>query len=360
MAAEGKQRVAPDAGCGSGKLAIAIVVVALAVGAYAVTRLDSWGEPTASVAARFQLDLGPQARVPAEAIGYGAEGTLPTHLDNPRALAAAPDGTLYLAGDQALVHLAADGSLLATLGLPAPPRCLAVLADAAGSVERLFVAGDRRMFVLSPAGEVVGQWPEWAARSAVTALAATPRHVAVADAGLREVRICDLEGTVLQRIGAADPDRKMPGFVVPSPYFDVAGGDDETWWVVNPGLRRVECYSLDGQLQSMWGQASADLAGFFGCCNPAHLARLPDGRFVTSEKGIPRIKVYSAAGELDTVVAGPQELGLTAAALVDARSDVAGAPFDIAARPDGTVLVLDTKQRCVRVFRPHAAGRGRT
>jgi len=36
----------------------------------------------------------------------------------------------------------------------------------------------------------------------------------------------------------------------------------------------------------MWGKRSG-IADFFGCCNPAHLALLPDGRFVTSGKGIP-------------------------------------------------------------------------
>lgn len=349
--------VRPEVGWGSGKFALAIIAAAVAVGAYAITRLDSWGDQTASTAARFQLDLGPQMRVPPEAIGYAAAGMLPTHLEDPRALAAAPDGTFYIAGDEALVHLAADGGLLATLALPEPPRCLAVLADADGAVDRLFVAGNRRVSVLSSAGEVLSQWPEWGEQSTVTALAVTPQRLAVADAGLREVRVCDLEGAVLQRIGVPDPDRNMPGFVIPSPYFDVSRGDDDTWWIVNPGMRRIECYSSDGQLQSMWGKAGADLADFFGCCNPSHLARLPDGRFITSEKGIPRIKVYSADGELDTVVAGPQELGLSAAALLDARNDIAGQPYDVTARADGAVLVLDTKQRCVRVFQPQAAGR---
>ena len=94
-----------------------------------------------------------------------------------------------------------------------------------------------------------------------------------------------------------DPERHTSEFVIPSPHFDLVAGPDETFWVVNPGKRRIESYSRPGELQSMWGQAGAALADFFGCCNPAHLALLPDGRFVTSEKGIPRIKIYSEAGE---------------------------------------------------------------
>ena len=154
------------------------------------------------------------------------------------------------------------------------------------------------------------------------------------------------------RIGAADPDRHMPSFVIPSPYFDLVVGPDETLWVVNPGMRRIESYSFTGELQSMWGRAGAGIADFFGCCNPAHLALLPDGRFVTSEKGIPRIKVYSDAGEFERVVAGPRELGVSASALVDARGDQVERVFDVAAAQDGAVLVLDTLERCIRVFYP--------
>ena len=79
---------------------------------------------------------------------------------------------------------------------------------------------------------------------------------------------------------------------------------------------------------------------------------LPDGRFVTSEKGIPRIKVYSDAGEFQHVVAGPSELGVSASALVDARGDQVERVFDVAVAQDGAVLVLDTLERCVRVFYP--------
>ena len=78
------------------------------------------------------------------------------------------------------------------------------------------------------------------------------------------VHILDLEGRVVERMGGADPDRHMPSFVIPSPYFDLVVGPDETLWVVNPGMRRIESYSFTGELQSMWGRAGAGIADFFG------------------------------------------------------------------------------------------------
>ncbi len=41
-------------------------------------------------------------------------------------------------------------------------------------------------------------------------------------------------------------------------------------------------------LAASWGRAGSSVADFFGCCNPSHIARFADGRFVTSERGIPR------------------------------------------------------------------------
>jgi hypothetical protein len=257
-----------------------------------------------------------------------------------------------VAGDRAVVRLSPTGQLLGTIPLEQPPTCLAVAAAGTEVPERIYVGCGRHVSVFSTAGEPISTWPDLEPNAVLTAIAVGPQRVFVADAGQRVVHMLDLEGRPVGRIGAVDPDRNMPGFVIPSPYFDLAEGPDETLWVVNPGMRRIESYSFTGELQSMWGQAGAGIADFFGCCNPAHLALLPDGRFITSEKGIPRIKVYSASGEFQHVVAGSSELGVSASALVDARGDQIDRVFDVAVARDGAVLVLDTLERRIRVFYP--------
>ena len=62
----------------------------------------------------------------------------------------------------------------------------------------------------------------------------------------------------------------------------------------------------NGDLEFFWGKPSAAIEGFCGCCNPIGLALLPDGRYVTCEKGLPRVKVYSAEGVFESVVAGAE------------------------------------------------------
>jgi len=85
------------------------------------------------------------------------------------------------------------------------------------------------------------------------------------------------------------------------------------------------------------------LEGFAGCCNPSHFALLPGGGFVTSEKGLPRVKEYSPDGTLRTVVAGSEGFAPGSVGL------------DLATDPGGRVYVLDPVARAVRVFVPGKA-----
>ena len=149
-------------------------------------------------------------------------------------------------------------------------------------------------------------------------------------------------GQVQGRIGQRDPQRKVYGFVITDRrHFDIAIGAEGLLHAVNPRLLRVEVFSPQGDLRSHWGQGSTTVEGFFGCCNPAHLAALPDGRFVTAEKGAVRVKVYGPQGKLSAAVAGPQHLSDT--------------PADLATDAAGRVLVLDAAAKSVRIFAPKAA-----
>ena len=78
----------------------------------------------------------------------------------------------------------------------------------------------------------------------------------------------------------------------------------------------------------------------------AGVATFPDGRTVTAEKGLAatRVKVYTAAGELETVVAAP-----------DRFDELPNGPLillDVAVDAAGRVVVLDPNRRQVRVFTP--------
>ncbi len=78
--------------------------------------------------------------------------------------------------------------------------------------------------------------------------------------------------------------------------------------------------------------------GFSGCCNPSHIAILADGSFVTSEKGLVRVKILNPTGKLKSVVAGPDQF------------DEETRGLDLAVDSENRIIVLDPKKRLIRIF----------
>jgi sugar lactone lactonase YvrE len=331
-------------------IALAVIAVAMAVGAYAVFQTDPWGQSSQGGKGSFALDLRSQMNVPAELLSHAESSQIDVSRYDAKAIAVDSAGRIYLAARSSIEVIGADGAGLNSFPTESAPSCLAIADETHAAPGRVYAGVNRQVLVLDGQGKITDTWQPLNDRAVLTSIALTPQAVLVADAGNRCVVRYDCDGRRLGEIGAEQPDRDMPGFILPSPYFDLAVGADETVAIVNPGMRRIETFTWDGQLQSVWGAAGSRLQDFFGCCNPSHLARLPDGRLVTSEKGIPRVKIYTAVGELESVVAGPSQLQVSEAALGDARVSQDERVFDIAVDRAGRILVLDPWKKCIRVF----------
>lgn len=316
--------------------ALLIVALGVLVAAWAVFRVDPWGEGRT---------VEPIPPIDETLIGYAEAEQWATGLQRPTALAVDPQGRVFVGGDQAIVVLGFDGKpVAATIELGATPHCLAWADQRHSEPDRLYVGLRDWVEVRSSEGKLLTAWATPAPKCYLTSIAVGEEDLFAADSGNRVVwRFDPLSGKVRGEIGRRDPNRKVLGFVITNlDHFDIAAGIDGLLYVVNPRLLRIEAFTRDGEFRSSWGGGSTDLAGFCGCCNPTDLVALPDGRFVTAEKGLTRVKIYGGQGRLETVVAGPQHLADT--------------PADLAVLPDGRVLVLDGPTRSVRVF---VAGKGR-
>jgi hypothetical protein len=295
---------------------------------------------------RYDYDVSAFAKTDPALLLCRPDGQFAVDFKRVRRFAVAPDDRILVGGDMAIKTYGRDGSLRATLELPTPPHGMAFGADG-----RLFVALRDHVRVFDAAGRPVKAWAGLGQRAFLTAVAVAEKVVFLADAGQREVILCDHDGNVVRRFGKKGTGGDNAGFVVPSPYFHLAVGRDGLLRVNNPGRHKIETYSIEGCYESAWGKASFAADGFCGCCNPVYFALLPDGRVVTSEKGLTRVKVYDAGGKFLGFVAGPEllagDMELAEQAAEDCRI---GCGFDVAADSKGDVLVLDPKERMVRIF----------
>lgn len=189
-------------------------------------------------------------------------------------------------------------------------------------------------------GTLVRRWESFGDRSVITSLAVSGDHLFIADAGNRIVYKCSRDGRIIEKIGEKNEQKGIPGYVIPSPYFDLAIDNTGFLWVVNPGRHSLENYNADGSLRTSWGIPGMKIEGFSGCCNPAQITIMDDNSFVTSEKGMPRIKLYGQHGELKGIVAAPD--------LFDADSYFAP---DVAVDASNNIYALDFDRKQVRIFK---------
>jgi hypothetical protein len=281
---------------------------------------------------------GPMPQIDPALVHYDETAEIASGLGKVHALAVGPGDEIYVGGDRRLCRFAADGKKLSEIALAHEPACVAVGGAEHAAPGRIYVGMSDHVEVFDPAGRRIAVWDPPGKNSLLTSIAAGEEDVFVADAGERIVWRYDLAGKRVARVGDRDDRRHIPGFVITStpPYFDLGLGADGLVYVVNPRALRLEGYTRGGDLETFWGKGSPAIEDFFGCCNPAHFAVLPKGRFVTAEKGFPAIKVFSPQGKFECIVAGPPKLKHTAAGL--------------AADSRGRVLVLDPTSASVRVF----------
>lgn len=326
----------------AGKTVAGVAVLALLAGGSALVirnaRLHRAPAPAPLAPAySYKVDAREARSACAPRAGFARTATWPTGLGSIRALAGGPDGR-FVAGDTGrVVIIEADGAIGRGWAAPEGLQCLALGSNG------VWAGGGGRVWRWTLEGTPVGEPARYATNSTITAVAVSGDRLFVADAGAREVYACDLEGRVVQRIGRRDAERGIPGFVIPSPHFDLLMAPDGLLRVVNPGRHRVEAYTLAGDLELSWGTPSMAVDGFSGCCNPSYLALLPDGRYVTSEKGLRRVKVYDAGGVFAGVVVGTDELG-TGSDPAPIATDVRGRIL-IAASGDGKVAVYEAQDR---------------
>jgi hypothetical protein len=308
-------------------LILAVVIIAVIVGDYVSDR------PNRSKPNPFAYDVNEFKTVDPALIHYKESKNFRIGFEEPAAIAIHHD-KIYVTGDNSLKIIDLSGALVNDLNLPGKPQTVEAFD------QNIYVAIDSQIMVYDEDGNLQNEWGPLGENSLITAIAATENEVFVADAGRRKVIRFSKEGEILAEFDGKAEEGVLHGFIIPSPCFDLDINDVDELWVVNPGLHALENYTFDGNLRAHWKNTGMRPEGFSGCCNPTYFTFLDDGRFVTSEKGLVRIKTYKRSGEFEGVVAAPTKF-----------IDEGRAP-DVAADSQNNIYALDFDKKVIRVFEP--------
>lgn len=298
---------------------------------------------------RFVYDVSEFETTDPKHLLYRPVGEFETGFKRVKRIEAVSENKLLVAGDREVKLFNPSGSEEMSIDFSRPPHCIH-----AASEDEWFIGLGNHFEVYDSSGTQKWGSKRLGENSYLTGLATHEDRIYVADAGSREVLICDRQtGAIIDHFGKRDASRNNPGFAIPSPYFDIVVGKGERLYISNPGRTRIETYSLDGRFESAWGEPGMRIDRFCGCCNPVYFTMTPEGDYVTSEKGLARINVYSPKGEFIGAVAGPETLVEDKALAKKACQDCSvGAGFDVALGLDGRILALDPFRNVVRSFAP--------
>lgn len=305
-----------------------LVVLALVIaGIIALNYIE--GKPKKAKKNPFEYNVDDFRKVDPALIHYKEIRQLKVNVGTHAALAAFDD-KIYLAAAGKLRVLSTDGKQYSAFDIPEDARAVAV------SKNEIAVSYKTKVLVYDHPGNLSYSTIEVSDSSVFSSLAIWNDLIVVADAGKRRLygfkngqRSMEIEGVS----GA----KNLHGFIVPSASFEVAVNAENELWSTNPGMHALQQYNERGDLLNSWDKASMTIEGFTGCCNPAQFCFLPDGRFVTSEKSMPRIKIYDVNGNLESVVAAPEKFeGNQRAAEV--------------AVVENLIIALDFDREMIRVF----------
>ena len=263
---------------------------------------------------------------------------LPAFRESLLDITVGPDDHVHALGDGEIRVFAADGTLVRRWPVADTAEAIGVAPDG-----RVYVGGAGRIDIFEASGRPAGGFAFGKAgdKPAVSAIKVFNREVLVADPSARIIRRFDAAG---REIGLIGDQSKTKTFILPNGRLDIDVDGAGVVLATDSGRHQVSSWAIDGTPLSKFGKfGMIDPADFVGCCNPVNLASTPDGKVVTSEKMVARVKVFEPDGRLLAVI-GTEHF------------DPKCTQIHLAVDSHGRILAADPVRRRIQVFSPAAPG----
>ncbi len=281
----------------------------------------------------YEYNLDELRQVDSSLIAYKETASFKIDGEAIFGLALDNENNIYVSGRNKLWVFKSNGEFKSSMKVRGDAHCVNVTESG-----NILLGVGNRIDIRKPNGGLNNSFLVKGKNAYISSLVEKEGIVYIADAGQKIVHEYSIDGKKVKEIGGKNLEKGIRGFVIPSPYFDLMLGRQGELWVVNPGRHALEAYNDKGDLISTWERTSMQVDGFGGCCNPSHVAMLSDGSFVTSEKGLERIKIHLPSGDFKSVVAAPSQF------------DAGTAGLDLAVDSNDRILVLDPSRKQVRIF----------
>ncbi len=239
---------------------------------------------------------------------------------------------IHALGDGEVRIFEAGGSFVRAWQVVSDVTCLGTAPDG-----RIVVGAPGRIEIYDEAGRHLGGFAagEKDKPAAVTEVRVFGGEVLVADAAARIIRRYDTSG---KQLGAIGTRTKTGNFILPNKWLDFDVDARGVVRATDTGRHQVSAWGLDGEPLGSFGKfGMRNAEDFVGCCNPVNLAIAPDGRIVTGEKMVARVKVYEPEGRLLALI-GPENF------------DPNCIHIHLAVDSKGRILAADPVRREVLVF----------
>ncbi|WP_372751388.1 hypothetical protein [Labilibaculum sp.] len=314
------------------KMTLWILVVLLLL-VLAFMAKDLFLSKNAHVENVYEYDLKELRKVDSLKISHKEVKQIKIQADEIHGIAVDLNDQIYVTTNESVLVLNSNGEKVNYLKVRGVARCITVAENG-----NILIGLGNRVDIRKPDGSLRNSFLLPGNKAFITSLAIADDNIFIADAGQKIVHHYNIDGEKIKEIGAKDIKEGIKGFVIPSPFFDLLMGRQGELWVVNPGRHAFEAYNVKGEQISSWQRTSMSIEGFSGCCNPANIAMLSDGSFVTVEKGLERVKIHLPSGDMKSIVAAPELF----------EEGTIG--IDLAVDSNDRILVLDPVKKMIRIF----------